>query len=89
MIRFLFRSVRSIIRGIFGFLTFIRTLFFNLIFLVLIVVIAAAYFSGRTDTIKGNSILTLTISGTVVEQPSRFDDFDRACRISWDFHSRR
>jgi protease-4 len=77
MIRFLFRSVRSIIRGIFGFLTFIRTLFFNLIFLVLIVVIAAAYFSGRTDTIKGNSILTLTISGTVVEQPSRFDDFDQ------------
>jgi hypothetical protein len=77
MIRFLFRAVRGIIHGIFGFITFLRTLFFNLIFLVLIVFIAAAYFSDRTGTIEGNSILTLTISGTVVEQPSRFDDFDQ------------
>ncbi len=73
--RFLFNAIKTLFKSIFAALSFIRSLFFNLLFIGLIVVLAVMFFKTEELVIPDQAILELTISGTLVEQKSEADPF--------------
>jgi protease-4 len=76
VMRFLFNTIKALFKAIFASLSFIRSLFFNLLFIGLIVILAVSFFKTEELVIPDNAILELSISGTVVEQKSEADPFN-------------
>ena len=72
---FIFRFISTVFKWIFLSLSFIRSLFFNLLFLALIAVIAFSFFHKEEFIIEDNSILKLSITGNIVEQRNEVDPF--------------
>ena len=72
---FIFRFISTVFKWIFLSLSFIRSLFFNLLFLALIAVIAFSFFHKEEFIIEDNSILKLSITGNIIEQRNEVDPF--------------
>lgn len=56
-------------------MSFVRSLFFNLLFLALIAVIAFSFFHKEEFIIEDNSILKLSITGNIIEERNEADPF--------------
>jgi protease-4 len=72
----IFQAISTIIKGFFTLLSFLRSLFFNLLFFGIIAFIVITLFSTDHPDIADNSILKLTLSGKIVEQPETDDSFN-------------
>ncbi|MGI9538032.1 MAG: hypothetical protein ACR2PB_13255, partial [Desulfocapsaceae bacterium] len=71
----LFRLIAGFFKAIGHFLSFLRSLIFNLLFLVVVVVIIYALWGTEETFLKEETILKLSIIGNIVEQPSQRDPF--------------
>lgn len=72
---FIFRFISTVFKWIFLSLSFVRSLFFNLLFLALIAVIAFSFFHKEEFIIEDNSILKLSITGNIIEERNEADPF--------------
>jgi protease-4 len=71
----LLRIVSGICKGIYRSVVFIGSLFFSLLFIAMIAVFALSIFYSEDVTVADNSILKLTLSGTIVEQRTLEDPY--------------
>ncbi len=69
----IFRFIGGFLKTTWSAISFLRVLFFNLLFLGLLVFIFYAFLDTEPALIKDDSILQLTISGAIVEQRSQRD----------------
>lgn len=67
--------IRKIFRGILTLYRWIRSLFFNLLFIVLLLAIASSFFSSEPFEITPGSALVIAPAGFLVEQRSQVDSF--------------
>lgn len=66
--RNLLRSILGIFRFIGRMLTFVRNTAFNLLFLLVILIVIIALFTGGTHRLEDNSLLVLSLTGDIVEE---------------------
>ena len=66
--RNLLRSILGIFRFIGRMLTFVRNTAFNLLFLLVILVVIIALFTGGAHRLEDNSLLVLSLTGDIVEE---------------------
>ena len=80
-------AIFNIFRGAGKFLSGLRSLIFNIIFLAVIVLVLMAFFSKDEITVQPDSILQLKISGNIVEQRMQTTPFDKTLREYSGFSS--
>jgi len=69
----LFRFLGGVLKAVWSALSFFRVLFFNLLFLGLLVIIFYSFLDTEPVAIEDDSILQLSISGAIVEERSQRD----------------
>jgi len=72
----LLRAIFTIFKCAWKIVTYSRVIIFNLLFLLLIGLLLVSFFQSRETVIEPDSLLTLTISGDIVEQRPESDPFD-------------
>ena len=72
---FLFRLISGFFKAIFLSLAFLRSLIFNLLFIILVVAVIYSLWGTEEVFLEDDTILKLSITGDVVEQPSQRDPF--------------
>lgn len=72
----LLRALYKFFSGIISIISFLRSVFFNLLFLAIIAIAVMAFIPDDTPGIAKNSILELSIIGDVVEQTEAVEPFD-------------
>lgn len=71
----LFRLISGFFKALAAALSFMRSLVFNLLFLVLLALLVYSLLEPETMVLEDDTILKLSIIGNVVEQPSQWDPF--------------
>ncbi len=69
----LFRFIAGFFKGIYFFFSFVRSLFFNLLFLALVLLVVYSLLQEKELVLKDKTILKLSISGNIVEQQTQED----------------
>lgn len=77
--------VKSFFKGIWSLLNFIRSLFFNIVFIVLVIVIGAGLMSDKGQiSVPQNAVLELEIVGDIVIQKESIEPFDEFMREAFN-----
>ncbi|MEE4164937.1 MAG: signal peptide peptidase SppA [Desulfocapsaceae bacterium] len=74
----LFSIIAAILKGIGRSFTILRSLVLNFVFLLVIIIILISFFQSRDVVIDDNVLLTLSITGKIVEQKSQTDPLGEA-----------